>query len=139
MTGDDQQHPLPLLVDLAGRIGDVSPAWRDVIRVELAALPRVDEQRATRARALGIEAIYEGWLLHRGVPRVVESDAPLDLRLLIGDWCYAAGLCEVADHGSLDDVGRLAALVADVSARGDEPVVELEAAWDQALAAMLGE
>lgn len=85
--------------------------------------------------ATGAEAIREGWLLHRGSGRVLTGDASAGLRLLVGDWCYASGLCDVADAGTLDHVAELADLVADVSsvdAGPGEPTIERR--WNEALA-----
>src|SRR5471030_2010787 len=63
--------------------GEVTPA-------ELAAAgPRADGARAEYE--LLVEAIYEGYLLHYGVSRVV-SHADPDLALLAGDRLYALGL-----------------------------------------------
>jgi hypothetical protein len=118
---------------VAARLGDVAPAWRRVTA------PPLDAPRSTpaiellgRDRAQGVEAIREGWLLHRGAARIVHDASP-DLSLLMGDWCYAAGLCSITDHGTLDDVATLARLVADVSVGVDRSVEELEPRWDEAL------
>jgi hypothetical protein len=82
-----------------------------------------------------VELIREGWLTHRGVARIATGASP-NLALLIGDWCYAAGLCAIADHGSLDDVAALAELVADLSARAEESTQALDPYWSTALEAM---
>lgn len=57
--------------------------------------------------ALGLESIYEGYLLHYGRPRVVRTDDP-DLALLAGDRLYALGLARLAELGDLDAVRLLA-------------------------------
>ncbi|MEO6867854.1 MAG: hypothetical protein ABI200_07515 [Gaiellales bacterium] len=128
--------PRPALGVVAQRLADVSPAWAAaIIDPELA--PSDDPLAATlgRSRAQGVESIREGWLLHRAASRL-GPDASPDLALLMGDWCYAAGLCTIADHGSLDDVARLAALIANVSARADEPVEQLNIHWTETTEAM---
>jgi hypothetical protein len=125
--------PSPLGV-VAQRASEVSPTWANVTSAPENAtdpLPPIPG----RDRAIGVEAIREGWLLHRDSSRIVHGASP-DLALLMGDWCYAAGLCTIADHGSLDDVARLATLVADVSARADQTVDELEPYWQRTLEAM---
>lgn len=122
-----QMSALPVLGAVAQRIADVSPAWQDVT-VDPAVAGSSNVRDLPRDRLIGVEAIREGWLLHRRASRLA-ADASPDLALLIGDWCYAAGLCEIADHGSLDDIAQLAKLVADVSTRCDEPVEQLEDRW----------
>ena len=69
----------------------------------------------------GMEAIYEGYLLHYGQPRLF---APHDdgERLLCGDHLYAQGLVWVAAIGDLAAIDALASLIgtaAAVRARGD--------------------
>jgi hypothetical protein len=129
-----QLEPVPVLGVVAQRMSDVSPAW-DAVTLSSAAAPKGASDGIGRDRAIGVEAIREGWLLHRSASRLA-ADASPDLALLMGDWCYAAGLCEIADHGSLDDVAALAALVADVSARCDETVDELTPRWAETAEAM---
>jgi hypothetical protein len=68
-----------------------------------------------------IEAIYEGYLLHYGVSRVVSS-ADRDLALLAGDRLYALGLERLVALGDLEAVRELADVIALCSllvARGD--------------------
>lgn len=131
---EERPTPVPVLGVVAQRLADVSPTWA---QVTVAAGTATDEGPAglSRDRAIGVESIREGWLLHRAASRLA-ADASPDLALLIGDWCYAAGLCEIADHGSLDDIEQLAALVAEVSARCHEPVDALAPRWDETRAAM---
>jgi hypothetical protein len=57
--------------------------------------------------ALLVEAIYEGYLLHYGEPRVLlVPDA--DLRLLAGDRLYAIGLARLVELGDTQAVAELA-------------------------------
>ena len=72
--------------------------------------------------AAGMEAIYEGYLLHYGRPRLF---APRDAaeRLLCGDHLYAQGLVWVAALADLAAVDALATLIgtaAAVRARGEQ-------------------
>ncbi len=60
--------------------------------------------------ALGLETIYEGYLLHYGTPRLfAPSDA--DTALLLGDYLYAHGLVRIAELGDVAAVGDLAELI----------------------------
>ena len=60
--------------------------------------------------ALVLESILEGYLLHYGRSRLVDT-ADEDLRLLAGDHLYAVGLSRLASLGDLDAVRALADLI----------------------------
>jgi hypothetical protein len=60
--------------------------------------------------ALGLETIYEGYLLHYGHPRLF-APADEDTSLLLGDYLYAHGLVRVAETGTVEAVAELAALI----------------------------
>jgi hypothetical protein len=62
------------------------------------------------ARALVIEAVREGYLMHYGEPRVFAAADP-DLRLLAGDSLFALGLARLAEGGDLEAVAALADLI----------------------------
>jgi hypothetical protein len=57
-----------------------------------------------------VEAIYEGYLLHYGSPRVVRP-AEADLGLLAGDQLYALGLARLVALGDLAAVEELADVI----------------------------
>jgi len=61
----------------------------------------------TEQYELLVEAIYEGYLLHYGTPRVVGA-ADADLRVLAGDRLYAIGLARLVELGDTDAVAELA-------------------------------
>ena len=52
--------------------------------------------RASARYALGLETIYEGYLLHYGRPRLF-APRTRDTALLLGDYLYAHGLVRIAD------------------------------------------
>ena len=60
--------------------------------------------------ALGLESIYEGYLLHYGRPRLF-APGDSDTAILLGDYLYAHGLVRVAAHGEVAVVADLAALI----------------------------
>ncbi len=92
-----------------------------------AAGPRAEGRR--EEYELLVEAIYEGYLLHYGDPRVVRpSDA--DLGLLAGDRLYAIGLSRLVAIEDSDAVAELAdtiTLSALAHGAGDEALAE--AVW----------
>jgi hypothetical protein len=80
----------------------------------------------TSARAeeyqLLVEAIYEGYLLHYGCPRVVRAEEA-DLALLAGDSLYAIGLARLVALGDTLGVAELADTITlcALAHSGDDP------------------
>ena len=94
---------------IAREAAQESRLWRDALR----AYPRreaVFSPLAEERFGLGLETIYEGYLLHYGRPRLFES-ADADTALLLGDYLYAHGLVRVAHAGPVEAVSDLAALI----------------------------
>ncbi len=67
--------------------------------------PRAAEHR--EEYELLVEAIYEGYLLHYGAPRVVQVPEA-DMKLLAGDRLYAIGLARLVGLGDTFAVAELA-------------------------------
>jgi len=86
--------------------------------------------------ALGLETIYEGYLLHYGRPRLF-SPADRDTALLLGDYLYAHGLVRVASFGRVEAVSDLAELISLCAQRRAEDADGDGPAW-AATAALLG-
>jgi hypothetical protein len=61
-------------------------------------------------RLFVLEAVYEGYLMHYGVPRAFDGMDD-DLRLLAGDALYAVGLARLAQDGDLEAVAELSDLI----------------------------
>src|SRR5207237_1425213 len=59
---------------------------------------------------LGLETIYEGYLVHYGTPRLFAPVDP-DTALLLGDYLYAHGLVRIADAGDVHAVADLSELI----------------------------
>jgi hypothetical protein len=86
----------------------VEPAVRPALGELAAAGPRSAADPGQYA--LVIEAVYEGYLLHYGEPRLLRGhDA--DLALLAGDYLYALGLDRLAALGDERAVAVLADLI----------------------------
>lgn len=104
---------MALFEEIAARAAAESPLWAEALRSEGAreALPVFSPLVADPPLALGVETIYEGYLLHYGRPRLFEP-ADEDVALLLGDALLAQGLVLVAATGSVTAVGDLAQLLA---------------------------
>jgi hypothetical protein len=87
--------------------------------------------------ALGLETIYEGYLVHYGSPRLFQPEDG-DASLVLGDYLYAQGLARIASLGDVAAVSDLAELISlCAQARGDGRPGDGEA-W-AATAALLGQ
>jgi hypothetical protein len=98
-----------------------SPLWGNALRPE-------HEQERTQVfsllapdrHGLGLETIYEGYLVHYGRPRLFASE-DRDTALLLGDYLYAHGLVRIAethDVGAVSDLAELISLCAQSRAAG---------------------
>jgi hypothetical protein len=65
--------------------------------------------------ALGIETVYEAYLMHYGSPRLF-SAADADDAVLLGDYLYAHGLVRVAEAGGVQAVAVLSELISRCAA-----------------------
>ena len=64
---------------------------------------------------LGLETVYEAYLVHYGRPRIF--DAPdADEAVLLGDYLYAHGLVRIAEAGGVNAVRVLADLISRCAA-----------------------
>jgi hypothetical protein len=96
-----------------------SSLWRSCARADRDEVA-VFSPLAERQFALGLETIYEGYLLHYGRPRLF-APPDADTALLLGDYLYAHGLVRVAEVDPLDavaDLSELISLCAQVQADG---------------------
>jgi hypothetical protein len=60
--------------------------------------------------ALGVETIYEAYLVHFGRPRLF-GVPDTDTSILLGDYLYAHGLVRIAETGEVDAVAALSELI----------------------------
>jgi hypothetical protein len=87
-------------------------------------------------RLFVLETVYEGYLMHYGVPRAF-AGMDHDLCLLAGDALYALGLARLAEDGDVEAIAELSDLIS-LSARAhaageDELVPRL---WDASARAL---
>jgi hypothetical protein len=94
---------------LAAEAAAESPLWSGALRAD-PEREGIFGPLAPPRFALGLETIYEGYLVHYGRPRLF---APGDdeTALLLGDYLYAHGLVRIAATGELDAVAALAELI----------------------------
>ena len=86
-----------------------SPLWHDALRAEGEPEP-VFSPLGEERHALGLETIYEGYLVHYGRSRLFEPPDE-DTALLLGDYLYAHGLVRIAEVGTVEAVADLAELI----------------------------
>jgi hypothetical protein len=88
-----------------------SPVWADALLPESdRRLVPVFSPLAPPDLAMGLETVYEGYLVHYGRSRLfAQTDA--DTALLLGDYLYAHGLVRVAEAGNVAAVADLAELI----------------------------
>jgi hypothetical protein len=122
---------------IAVEAGRESGLWAEVLRpVEEREHDAVFSPLGEGRYALGLETIYEGYLLHYGRPRLF-APAEKDTALLLGDYLYAHGVVRVEAVGSVEAVGDLAELIALCSQLRADGAAGDSAAW-AASAALLG-
>jgi hypothetical protein len=126
-----------LWATIAAEAGHESVLWTAALR------PEAEQERepvfsllGEERYALGIETIYEGYLLHYGRPRLF-TPKDGDTALLLGDYLYAHGLVRIEQVGAVDAVNDLAELIAMCAYLRAEEIPGDGAAWS-ATAAVLG-
>jgi hypothetical protein len=94
---------------IAGEAAAESPLWGEQLRAQ-PEREGIFGPLAPERFALGLETIYEGYLVHYGRPRLF-APRDGDVALLLGDYLYAHGLVRIAATGELDAVATLAELI----------------------------
>ncbi len=114
-----------------------SSLWADALKPEgERELEPVFSPLGDERFALGLETIYEGYLVHYGTPRLF-APADSDTELLLGDYLYAHGLVRIASFGDVDAVADLSELISLCSQLRAEGAGGDGALW-AATAALLG-
>ena len=86
-----------------------SPLWGDALRADPERV-HVFGGLVPERFALGVETIYEGYLVHYGRSRLF-APPDRDTALLLGDYLYAHGLVRIAETGDVKAVSDLAELI----------------------------
>ena len=99
---------LDAIVEAAAR---ESPLWGDAaLQPEQQVRTAVFSPLAPERHALGLETIYEGYLVHYGRSRLF-APGDRDTALLLGDYLYAHGLVRIGETGDVAAVSDLAELI----------------------------
>ena len=111
-----------------------SPVWGAAVR-SVPDLEPVFSPLVADSLALGLETIYEAYLVHYGRPRLFEPpDA--DEAILLGDYLYAHGLVRIAEAGGVRAVAAMADLIARCAAERADGQPDDGAAWVDAARAL---
>lgn len=93
-----------------------SPLWEKALLPEGSReLEAVFSPLAPERFELGLETIYEAYLVHYGRPRLFAPEGQ-DERVLLGDYLYAHGLVRIAAAGGVEAVAAMAELISRCAA-----------------------
>jgi hypothetical protein len=109
---------LDLWETLAAAAAAESPLWGEALRAD-PERESIFSPLAPELYALGLETIYEGYLLHYAIPpgrSRLFAPPDADVALLLGDYLYAHGLVRIAATGSVEAVAELAELISTCAA-----------------------
>src|SRR5512133_840997 len=113
-----------------------SPVWAASLRADPEPEP-VFSSLVPEPLRVGLETVYEAYLVHYGTPRLFDA-ADGDEAVLLGDYLYAHGLVRIAEAGGVDAVAVMADLISRCAAlRADGAPGDGEA-WVEAARALGG-
>ena len=93
-----------------------SPLWTDaLLPSHQRQLVAIFSPLAPERFALGLETIYEAYLVHYGRSRLFDPPDEGE-RVLLGDYLYAHGLVRIAKAGGVDAVAAMAELISRCAA-----------------------
>jgi hypothetical protein len=102
--------------ELADAARAESPLWAKSLLAEGdRELEAVFSPLAPQRYALGLETVYEAYLVHYGRPRLFAPNGR-DERVLLGDYLYAHGLVRIARAGGVEAVATMAELISRCAA-----------------------
>lgn len=104
-----------------------SDVWAGSVRAQ-GEWEEVFSPLAPPAFALGLETVYEAYLVHYGTPRLFRPPDRNDA-VLLGDYLYAHGLVRIAAVGGVDAVDTMSRLISRCAALRAEGADGDAAAW----------
>ena len=104
-----------------------SPVWGSALRAVPEEEP-VFGPLVPEALRVGLETVYEAYLVHYGRPRLFEPPDG-DEAVLLGDYLYAHGLVRIAEAGGVPAVAVMADLIAECAARRADGAADDGTAW----------
>src|SRR4051812_3188572 len=114
-----------------------SRLWADALRDDPEWTPGFSQLAPARFE-LGLETVYEAYLVHYGEPRLFAPEGESE-RILLGDYLYAHGLVHIAKAGGVDAVAVMAELISRCAALRAAGEVGDGEAWVDAAGALGGE
>jgi hypothetical protein len=115
-----------------------SPVWGDaLLPSDERQLVAVFSPLAPAELALGVETVYEAYLVHYGRPRLFDAPDP-DEAILLGDYLYAHGLVRIADAGGVAAVATMAELISRCAALRADGADGDGDAWVESMRALGG-
>ena len=99
---------------IAADAREESPIWARALRSPSDWEP-VFSPLAPERFTLGLETVYEAYLVHYGCSRLFASPGDEE-RVLLGDYLYAHGLVRIAEAGGVDAVAVMAELISTCAA-----------------------
>jgi hypothetical protein len=114
-----------------------SPLWGDALLADPDWQP-VFSPLAPERFALGLETVYEAYLVHYGSSRLFEAQAE-DERVLLGDYLYAHGLVRITEAGGVEAVAVMAELISRCASQRAAATGGDGEAWLDAVRALGGE
>ena len=107
---------MEVLSSIADDAEHESPLWARLLRAhDQRELDPVFSDLAPTRFAVGVETIYEAYLVHYGRPRLF-ADLDADEAVLLGDYLYAHGLVRIAQAGGVHAVAVMADLISTCAA-----------------------
>jgi hypothetical protein len=114
-----------------------SPLWASALR-EAPEWEPVFSPLAPARFELGLETVYEAYLVHYGRSRLFAPDGETE-QILLGDYLYAHGLVRIAEAGGVDAVAAMAELISRCAALRARGTVGDGDAWVDAARSLGGE
>jgi len=114
-----------------------SPLWAAALR-EPSEWEPIFSALAPARFELGLETVYEAYLVHYGRARLFAPDGETE-RILLGDYLYAHGLVRIAEAGGVDAVAAMAELISRCAALRARGATGDGEAWVDAASSLGGE